>query len=153
MSQQPYPHENASTHTQGQFGTTPYPPRDARVTPSAVSGDERAAAIVAHLSAPIAAIISAGSLSLVGPLIVWLLYRKRSDVVRQAAAGAFNFNLAWWILYLIGWIFFFTVVGILVAVPLWIAISVVALWCHIRGAMRAGDGQDYRYPFQLRVLS
>lgn len=117
-----------------------------------VSSDERAAAIMAHLSAPIAAIVSAGSLSLLGPLVVWLIYRNKSSVVREAAAGAFNFNLSWWLLYWVGWLFFVTVIGALVAVPLWIVIGIVGLWCHIRGAMKAGDGRHYRYPFQLRVL-
>ena len=72
---------------------------------------------------------------------------------RQSAAGAFNFNLSWWLLYWVGWLFAITFIGIVVAIPLWFVITVVALWCHIRGALNASSGRPYRYPFQLRVLS
>ncbi|OLL82996.1 hypothetical protein Ae263Ps1_0051c [Pseudonocardia sp. Ae263_Ps1] len=53
----------------------------------------RIAAILAHLSAPIAAVLSAGLLSLLGPLLVWLV-KKDDPFARRAAAGAFNFNLS-----------------------------------------------------------
>ena len=70
----------------------------------------RIAAILAHLSAPIAALLSAGSLSLLGPLLVWLVM-KHDPYARRAAAGAFNFNLTFWLLYLISWLLIFTVIG------------------------------------------
>jgi len=44
-------------HTEASPDTTPYP-------------SSRIAAILAHLSAPIAALLSAGALSLLGPLLV-----------------------------------------------------------------------------------
>ncbi|KLO62878.1 hypothetical protein AA983_09860 [Dermacoccus sp. PE3] len=118
-----------------------------------MSSDETGAAVVAHLSALVAAVVSAGSLSLLGPLIVWFIYKDKSPAVREAAAGAFNFNLSWWLLYWVGWLFAITFIGIVVAIPLWLVITVVALWCHIRGALNASSGRPYRYPFQLRVLS
>src|SRR3712207_7429071 len=52
--------------------------------------------ILAHLSAPIAALLSAGSLSLLGPMLVWLA-KKDDPYARRAAAGAFNFNLSVWL--------------------------------------------------------
>ena len=118
-----------------------------------VSSDERAAAIMAHLSAPIAFVLSAGWLSVVGPLIVWALYKNRSPQVRSAAAGAFNFNVTFWILQVIGWILVFTVIGIPVALAIWGITFLVAAWCHIKGAIRAARGEHYTYPFQIRILS
>ena len=47
----------------------------------------RTASVLAHLSGPISAVLSVGWLSIVGPLIVWLLYRDRSSFVRTQAAG------------------------------------------------------------------
>lgn len=84
---------------------------------------------------------------------MWFIYKDKSPAVREAAAGAFNFNLSWWLLYWVGWLFAITFIGIVVAIPLWFVITVVALWCHIRGALNASSGRPYRYPFQLRVLS
>ena len=89
------------------------------------SSGSRLAAILAHLSAPIAALLSAGSLSLLGPLIV----------------------------YLVSWLLIVTVVGALIGVPLIIVLFVVSAWCHIKGAVRAADDRPYDYPFQIRVLS
>jgi uncharacterized protein len=123
----------------------PYP--DA--TPTASS---RFAAILAHLSAPIAALVSAGSLSLLGPLLVWLV-KKDDPYARRAAAGAFNFNLTFWLLYLISWVLIFTVIGAVVGIPLIIVLFLVSAWCHIKGAIRAADDRPYDYPFQIRVLS
>ncbi len=118
-------------------------------TPSASS---RTAAILAPLSAPIAALLSAGSLSLLGPLLVWLV-KKNDPYARRAAAGAFNFNLSFWVLYLLSWLLIFTVVGALIGIPLIVVLFLVSAWCHIKGAVRAADDRPYDYPFQIRVLS
>jgi uncharacterized Tic20 family protein len=119
-------------------------------TPSASSS--RIAAILAHLSAPIAALLSAGSLSLLGPLLVWLVM-KNDPYARKAAAGAFNFNLTFWLLYLLSWVLIFTVIGAVVGIPLIVVLFLVSAWCHIKGAVRAADDRPYDYPFQIRVLS
>jgi uncharacterized protein len=135
--------------------SSPYEPHqwDGDTTPAAAhSASSRAGAILAHLSAPIAAVLSAGSLSLLGPLIVWLL-QKRDPFARRAAAGAFNFNLSFWLLYLISWLLIFTVIGAVIGVPLIIVVFLVSAWCHIKGAVRAADDRPYDYPFQIRVLS
>jgi uncharacterized Tic20 family protein len=127
--------------------------RDADTTPTpAHTGSARIGAILAHLSAPIAALLSAGSLSLLGPLIVWLVL-KNEPFARRAAAGAFNFNLSFWLLYLVSWILIFTVVGAVIGIPLIIVLFVVSAWCHVKGAIRAADDRPYDYPFQIRVLS
>ena len=66
----------------------PYQPYDPYQSQSAtIPASSRLAAILAHLSAPIAALLSAGSLSLLGPLIVWLV-KKNDPYARRAAAGA-----------------------------------------------------------------
>jgi uncharacterized Tic20 family protein len=116
------------------------------------SSGSRLAAILAHLSAPIAALLSAGSLSLLGPLLVWLV-TKDDPYARRAAAGAFNFNLSFWLLYLVSWLLILTVVGAVIGIPLIALLFVVSAWCHIKGAVRAADDRPYDYPFQIRVLS
>lgn len=137
MTQQPYPTQS--------YDPGPQPPMRE-------SGDERAAAVIAHLSAPIAALVSAGWLRFVGPLVVWFIYKDKSPAVRRAAGGAFNFNVSFWILYIVGWILFFTVIGLPVALLLWLVIFVVAAVCHIQGAIRSSRGESYTYPFQIPIL-
>lgn len=116
------------------------------------SSEERTASVLAHLSAIIAAVVSAGWLSIVGPLIVWAIYKDRSPLARQAAAGAFNFNLAIWAAFIVGWICFFTIILIPAALLLWLVAAVTALVCHIQGAIRANNNEPYRYPFEIPVL-
>lgn len=118
----------------------------------ATTPDERTAAVLSHLSAIIAMVVTAGWLSFVGPLVMWFMYKDRSPFVRQAAAGSFNFNLWAWLMNVIAWVLLYSVVGIPVAVVLWIVAGLMTLWCHIRGAMKASRGEPYRYPAQLRVL-
>src|SRR4051794_23982557 len=120
--------------------------------PATPSASSRIAAILAHLSAPIAALLSAGSLSLLGPLIVWLV-KKDDPYARRAAAGAFNFNLSFWLLYLISWLLIVPVFGAVVGIPPLVVLFIVSAWCHIKGAVRAADARPYDYPFQIRVLS
>jgi uncharacterized Tic20 family protein len=117
------------------------------------TSEERSASILAHLSAIIAAVVSAGWLSIVGPLIVWALYKDRSPRARQAAAGAFNFNLTIWAAFVAGWICLFTIVLFPLAILLWLVAGVTALVCHIQGAIRASHNEPYTYPLQIRVLS
>lgn len=128
-------------------------PIDPRTSGGVVPVEDRTWMILAHLSAPIAAILSAGSLSVLGPLLIWLLGKDRSPAIRQAAAGAFNFNLSFWLMYVIGWILVFTVIGIPVALVIWAVIFIVSVVAHLRGTLRAARGETYRYPFQIPVLS
>ncbi len=130
--------------------SSPYP-HDPYAQPAPTSSS-RLAAILAHLSAPIAALVSAGWLSVLGPLIVWLV-KKDDPLTRRAAAGAFNFNVSFWLLYLVSWLLIFTVIGAVIGIPLIIALFVVSVWCHVKGAVRAANDQPYDYPFQIRILS
>ena len=136
--QYPYPDERTQGQGAGRRASPAYGAEPPVTGQGHLSDDERAASIVAHLSAPAAAILSAGWVSFLGPLIVWFIYKNRSVAVRRAAAGAFNFNVAFSILYIVGWILVFTVIGLPVALVLWLVIFVVAAWCHIKGALRSG---------------
>ncbi|GAB97024.1 hypothetical protein BJY21_001570 [Kineosphaera limosa] len=122
-------------------------------SPAFVSSEERSMALIAHLSTLVAMVVSAGWLSFLGPLIVWFLYKDKSQFVKQCAAGAFNFNLGMWIMSLVGWLCILTVIGAVVGIPLLIISFVAQIVCHIIGAVKANKGEVYKYPFQIRILS
>ena len=125
-----------------QFGTQPV----------SIPNEDRTAAALAHAASLIAMVISAGWLSFVGPLVMWLIYKDRSPFVRQAAAGSFNFNLGLWIMSIVGWIFILTVIGLPIGLIL-LAVSFLAqIIGHVIGTVRATQGRTINYPFQLRVL-
>jgi len=132
---------------------TPSPRSPTPLSPRLASDSERVVSIFAHLSAIIAAIVSVGWLSILGPLVVYVVYKDRSPLVRSAAAGAFNFNLAIWAMIVVGWVCVLSVVLLPIGVILWIIAAVAGLVCHLLGAVRANRGQPYTYPFSIRVLS
>ncbi len=118
----------------------------------APSSQERTWAILGHLSAIIAMIISVGALGFIGPLVIWLIWKDRSPFVRRAAAGAFNFNLLISVMGFLALLLHFTVI---LAPLAWILELFAALsWIlHIVGAWRASRGHDFRYPLAIHVLS
>ena len=120
--------------------------------PMAVGSEDRTAAALAHAASLIAMVISAGWLSFVGPLVMWLLYKDRSPFVRQAAAGSFNFNLGLWLMSIVGWICIITVIGIPLGLVL-LAVSFLGqIIGHVIGTLRATRGETMNYPFQIKVL-
>lgn len=120
---------------------------------SYASSDARAWAMLAHLSAVIAAIASVGWLTIVGPLAVWLLKKDSSPFVRNAAAGAVNFTLTMWLVSLIGWILTLTVVFSFIGIPMIVIGSAGSIVLGIYGALKAWRGESYSYPWQVRVLA
>lgn len=75
--------------------------------------------------------------------------------MRQHAAEALNFNLSFLIyavvlgtVTIIGLLF---VVGI-VLVPLLLALGVMWIVCIVLAAIKAGQGEDFRYPLTIRFV-
>ncbi|QDO89051.1 DUF4870 domain-containing protein [Ornithinimicrobium ciconiae] len=154
QSQQGHP-QHGQWQSQPQQGGWQGQPMQGGQGPRPAESDERTWMLLAHLSAPIAFIVSFGTLSILGPLLIWFLRKDDSQAVRTAASGAFNFNLTFWILYLLGWVvgILTLTLGFLLVIPFWIVLFLVAAYVHIKGAMRAARGETYIYPFQLKVLN
>jgi uncharacterized Tic20 family protein len=108
--------------------------------------DERTWSIIAHLSV-LAALVG---LMPFGALLVWLLYKDRSERVRFHALQALWYQIAWVVilaayafisliltLLLIG-IFMFFLLPVLVLIP-------VIHGCY--AAYQVSQGVDYRYPY------
>lgn len=122
------------------------------MTSTPATGDEKTLAVLAHLSPIIALILTAGWLSWIGPLIVWLVFRGRGGLVRNAAATSFNFNITIWIAFVLGWICVFTVILIPLALILFFVPGILQVIFSILGALRASRGEQFTYPFQVPIL-
>ncbi|HHX86154.1 MAG TPA: DUF4870 domain-containing protein [Actinomycetales bacterium] len=138
--------------SQPQYGHQQYGQQGYGQQPGTAGPDDRTPAALAHASSLIAMVISAGWLSFVGPLVMWLLYKDRSPFVRQAAAGSFNFNLGLWVMNIVGWILIITIIGIPVGIVLLVISYLGQIIGHIIGTVRATRGLTMNYPFQIRVL-
>ncbi|RUQ21843.1 DUF4870 domain-containing protein [Kocuria sp. HSID16901] len=114
-------------------------------------------ALFSHLSTVLAMVISLGSLSFLGPLIFWLIYKDKPgyQFVRTSSAEAFNFNAIIWIVNIAGIVITAVTFGLgaIIAVPVMIVVSIIALVCHIVGAVKANRGEIYRYPMKISILS
>lgn len=140
---------------QGPTPDAPHPPPHPGQGPyyRQPGGDDRTIAVLAHLSPLIAIVLSAGLLSFLGPLIVWLIWKDRSPLVRNAAASAFNFNMTVWLANVLAFAVIFTVVLIPLSIVLWVGAFVAQLVLSIMGALAANRGEVYRYPLQVPLLS
>jgi uncharacterized Tic20 family protein len=117
-------------------------------SPSNARDDSRSWALAAHLSALPSMIVG---MAFIGPLVVYLV-KKDDPFVRRHAAEALNFQLSFLIyaivlgvVTVVGLIF---VVGILL-IPLLIALCVLWLVFICVAAVKAGNGEDYRYPLTI----
>jgi hypothetical protein len=119
---------------------------------SGPSRDSRGLAAIAHLSSFVAL---TGIPSFIGPLVIWLLQKDRDRFVAGEALEALNFNLSL-LLYVAAAVVatIFTLgLGLIVVIPLalvaapaWLVVTAVA-------ASRAAEGQPFRYPATIRMIS
>ena len=135
-------------------GTTTPPPPPA-VGPSA---EEKQWAMFAHLSALVGGILTsgwAGSIGcFIGPLVIWLVKKDTLPFVDDQGKEALNFNITVGIVFLALLILSIVTfgIGLIVAVPLWIIIGIAWLVFTIIAAIKAYDGEMYRYPLTIRLL-
>lgn len=135
-------------------GTTTPPPPPA-VGPSA---EEKQWAMFAHLSALVGGILTsgwAGSIGcFIGPLVIWLVKKDTMPFVDDQGKEALNFNITVGIVFLALLILSIVTfgIGLIVAVPLWIIIGIAWLVFTIIAAVKANNGERYRYPLTLRLI-
>ena len=102
--------------------------------------DERMWATLAHVGP-----ILVGFLA---PLIIWLVFRERSRFVDDQGKEALNFQISLTVAYVVGVITIPIIIGIFILLAAWI----LAIVFGIQGAIVAGRGEPYRYPFNWRVI-
>jgi len=108
--------------------------------------EERTWGMLAHLSALIGLFIG---FSFLGPLIIYLIYRDRSQYVRRQSAEALNFNLTILIALLVS----LALIIILIGFVLMAVVAVFWLVEVIIASLAANDGREHRYPLTIRFVS
>jgi len=82
-------------------------------------------------------------------LIVWLLKKDDSAYLGEQAREALNFQITVLIGFVVSWALTFVLIGLLLLPAVWIANIVLC----IMAAVKTSQGEDYRYPFALRLIS
>ena len=110
--------------------------------PLAPKGSDKIWSMLSHLSALL-------GVGFVLPLVVYLAMRKESEYVATNAREALNFHIT----VLIYTLCCIPLVFILIGIPLLIVLGIGSLVLAIIAAIKASDGQSYRYPLTLRLVS
>ncbi|MEV6281134.1 DUF4870 domain-containing protein [Kribbella sp. NPDC051770] len=113
--------------------------------------EEKTWSMLAHVGVFIAAWFAMGFLC---PLVIWLIFRYRSEVVRRHAVESLNFQLSLLIYGVVAGILILITfgLGVLIVLPIVAIGAVAAVVVIIRATMAASDGRDYRYPLCLRMV-
>lgn len=136
-----------------------------------VGESERQWAAMAHLSALLLAFLTSWAAGLAGVLaagVIYLIKRNDSAFVAAHAREAVNFNISMFLyaciavaigVVLVGATVLTLGIGAIVTAPaglllaaLAVAIAVMWLVCSIIAAIKAWNGEEYRYPLTLRLL-
>ena len=108
--------------------------------------DERTWSVIAHLSVLVALV----GLMPFGALLVWLLYKDRSQKVRFHALQALWYQIAW-IVILVAYSLVSAVLSlIIIGIFMFFLLPLLALIPLIHGcyaAYQVSQGVDYRYPY------
>jgi uncharacterized Tic20 family protein len=102
--------------------------------------DERLWATLSHISIPFIGVI--------GPLIVYLVFKDRSAFVKDQGTESLNFSILYTIAQLASSLLAVVVIG-LIMLPL---VFVGALILCIMAAIAANKGEAYRYPINWRLI-
>jgi hypothetical protein len=113
-------------------------------TPRPPAPEERTWATVAH----VAGIASSLVFPIVVSLVIYLVKKDESEFIADQAREALNFQITTALAAVVAWSSIFCLVGFAL-VPL---VALASLVFALIGAMRANDGERYRYPVCLRLL-
>lgn len=86
--------------------------------------------------------------NILGPLVVWLIKRHDSPYIDYHGKEALNFQISL-ILYLIASA---VLIIVLVGILLIIVVGVAGIVLTIIAAVRASEGEEYRYPMTIRLV-
>lgn len=108
--------------------------------------DERTWGMLAHLSALVGFIIPFGNI--IGPLVIWQVYKDRSEYVTFHSKESLNFQITMSIAYVVSII----LVVLLIGIALLIVLGIVSLVLFVIAAIKANNGEYYRYPLTIRFV-
>lgn len=87
-------------------------------------------------------------LSLIGPLIIWLVKKEEGGFVEDQSREALNFQISLMIYAIVTWLLCFVVVGF-VLLPI---IGFCGIIFPIIATVKSSNGVLYRYPFIFRLV-
>lgn len=104
---------------------------------------DRGLAVCTHLAGLANYVVPLGGV--IVPIVIWMVKRD-SAVIAGIAKQALILNLIVFVLFLAALVLFFTVILIPLVFLFWSALLLAAIALPIVGAIKASQGEYYRYP-------
>ena len=114
--------------------------------PAVPTPEERNWALASHVGTFVAAWFAMGFLA---PLVIMLVKGKDSPFVRRHAVESLNFQISLLIYLVVSAILALVLIGFV----LMIAVGIFALVVIILATVKAANGEEYRYPLCIRLVS
>ncbi|HSR24202.1 MAG TPA: DUF4870 domain-containing protein [Candidatus Eisenbacteria bacterium] len=121
------------------YGPPGYDPQG--YAPPLRQDEERLWSLLCHLSYFV--------FGLIAPIVIMLTLGNRSSYVRHHAVEALNFHITVWIAAIVSALLIFVVIGLLLLPLVLVAAAIFA----IVAAIQSYQGQLYRYPLTLRLIT
>lgn len=109
--------------------------------------EERTWSLFTHLS-PLLSYLGIPFVNIIAPLIIWQIKKDEMPFVAANAKECLNFQISVTIYAIVCVLMIFAFVGI----PFLIIFGIVALILAIFAAIKANDGEVYKYPITIRFL-
>jgi hypothetical protein len=126
----------------GQYGAPPPAGAPVPGQPPVTESDERTWAMLGHIGGILIGFIAG--------LVVYLIYKDRSQYLKQQGAEALNFQLTILIGYIAAWILATVTFGILFILPF--VVWVLQIVFGIIAGLAANKHENYRYPFRIQFV-
>jgi uncharacterized Tic20 family protein len=112
------------------------------------SSDIRKWAMLCHLSA-LSGLLGNGLGFLVGPLVVWLFKKEDDPFIDDQGKEAVNFQITMFIALLVSALLMLVLIGFV----LLIVVGIMMVVFPIIAALKANEGELYRYPISFRFIT
>ena len=110
--------------------------------------EERNWAMLSHLSA-LTGYIGIPFGHIIAPLIIYLMKKDESPFVAEQARESLNFQISMSIYAVISGVLVLILIGFLLLAAVWVAGVVLT----VIASVKAANGEGYRYPLTIRLIS
>jgi uncharacterized Tic20 family protein len=108
--------------------------------------EERTWAMLCHFSVFSMFVFPFGNI--LAPLIIWLIKKEEMPFVENQSKEVLNFQISMTIYVIVA----FLLIIILVGIPMLIGLGIFNIIMTIVAAIKANEGENYRYPINLRII-
>ena len=136
--QQPYPPQPSYPARQPAYGQT--------YQLGATTADERNTAMACHLVSFLGYLIP--PFDIVAIILIWSSKKDQSAFVREHGTEALNYQISYYIYLLISLILTFVLIGFVMLA----ALTIFDITVTIIAAIKASNGERYRYPLTIRFV-